>query len=1183
MRLHKLAFFTSFVAVISVVQISFGGNAKPTIFDAKIINESGQSLYITKGALPDATHLKIANPMFCPSFISQEKQQQLTWNLEPSLYPAKGQSTGVILHFYTSSSSSTTPIPSQSDLCPSVCGITGKPDCTPKTKGLPENGKATPPNGALISCTNAEGYIKYGGMQLPGYNPGIITIKSDGKDGLLCTLNPYTYLNEPIPYRQLNVGQNYLPPIGSKIKGVRPTVSTALINLMAYMGNDNGQTPLTLTYTVASGSNSEKLINIPTDDDFKNETSGPNPSALLQIKNGQIFVQHNIAADNSGFTITYSSLAKEFGCGQSGNNGGSSSFCTSFLDPMTQKPVPNKYVLWPTVSAEVQAFPASVADKSEGELKPCPDYNSAGKCSISQTFPIVISDTLRAKTVSEITNERMLSLIEAKKVQDVSGNPSATWLAKGTTDQPSPLLSPDGADAVNATPQNYLSVAMTVSDVSAFNKSPVSLTNYFVLPHNQKSSITYSFDSSYLQVDPDTWKNYQASSQPITGSEPLVHITGVGQVSVIPCNQKNSNACLSAGPFSISGDSLKLDSTKALSEGVYQINIRANDLNGSSAFNTFYIYVSQDGTTYSQWQSGILPDFNVLHYSAGQKFGTAYLYTSYDFTKSYARTDWVNSIKNLMDDLGEANDKYQANIMDAFVDVNNLSFRGMQGFWPVDTSVSNYQQGNVVNTIQPNQMITNLSDTTSEQPVYMLSELQNSLSSFSGQGNNPSVALTVYPSNNLKANFAGFNEQQRHIFADMSIIPALNTDVVNGISVDLEGGLNSVGDTQFYKLVADKLAYQGKWFSYFYFITVASPAFMASLGPLGALEVSTYDVGVFRPSATSFDVKMTDPKTKKSYGQQPVPGVLSMSSEDDASSPPQYVGGWSKESVTALYTAFSQDARCNEFDFPNGGGEYTLKIHSWCNNSPDMSYSENNRLWTSQVQAAGLPYGSPIENIKYFNGKFHLVLPVSWSATQFTENILFNPDLTPSAPGAKQAEGLFMQDQTASVSDCVNQPSLKQATNCLFGNVQINKLPLQNISQEEDLSKNNIPHIVISNLPGTTKNADGQWTEVERQPQEGYLYANFGLYEDLNTGLTKNNLVGISAYALENFENVPAAVAANAQLIEGSPPNAAMQVPWYIGFKPGYVKGTQLTPGYDAEEIQSIWSAFGNIAKQIGQ
>ena len=58
---------------------------------------------------------------------------------------------------------------------------------------------------------------------------------------------------------------------------------------------------------------------------------------------------------------------------------------------------------------------------------------------------------------------------------------------------------------------------------------------------------------------------------------------------------------------------------------------------------------------------------------------------------------------------------------------------------------------------------------------------------------------------------------------------------IDGLAMDLEGGLRKPVTAVLFKKVADRLAYHGKWFTFFYFSNGFTPVTSATFGPLGKL------------------------------------------------------------------------------------------------------------------------------------------------------------------------------------------------------------------------------------------------------------------------------------------------------------------------------------------------------------
>ena len=311
-----------------------------------------------------------------------------------------------------------------------------------------------------------------------------------------------------------------------------------------------------------------------------------------------------------------------------------------------------------------------------------------------------------------------------------------------------------------------------------------------------------------------------------------------------------------------------------------------------------------------------------------------------------------------------------------------------------------------------------------------------------------------------------------------------------------EGALNSIGATQFYKLLTDKLAYRGKWFSFFYFTSITTPTFVESMGPLGALEISTYDAATYRAPGGKIN--------------QNIANTIDLSKQ-----------GYSKKTITQLHNAYKQDLTCDTFDKTGTIDNST----SWCNNTPNQTISENTRLWNSYVKA-DFQYGTPKQTMEFFHGKFQLVLPVSWSATEWTSLYVWNPKLTePFTPDLQVTAqdghkvwkaGLFMVN-TSQEQACKNAELAKgnlDLRKCLFTNMKVAGVPVQTV----EVHPNNMMNAIqVSGLPGTVPKDKG-WSKIKRLQQADYVNANMYPYQDM---LNTPNYVGLSAYSLQSYEAIP--------------------------------------------------------------
>lgn len=1094
-----------------------------TPFKANIINNTGQSLYLAQGS-PNDPH-KLNNPLLCPVFASQQTQQALTWNLNGISFPASDPSPDIEVALYLApSGSASTSASKQSEPCPT--------DLT----------KATP-----VKCINTDGYIKDGTIKFSTYgtqpllpSPVVsITGYNATNHTATCSMNTYSYITAPPAYRQLNVGENYLP-LGAGSKG-GATRTTPLLDMNRYIAGFNA---------------SALHPRLPVNYVFNGGTANPiigNASSLLLLKNEELFVQHNVSAD-----WLSACLSSQQGCEPLTHNG---------------KTIPNKYVVWTPVNATLIKGP-----------KPNNTFT------YSTTFPVIISNAIRAKTVSELVNQRMLWLVQHNKIQDnATAALKGVWLAHNSTQPNQAQLAPDGADPVVSDPHDYLAIALrSTALVKATNATPiVNLSQYFVMPHSvsgQKiptTKVMYQLSANHLTINPNLLKTYGITTTQKTTDYPIAKITGIhvdGSTNPVSYLTGHDSLDKTAGDFTSASNSsiaFAIDNTtltaKALPGattrtlgGVYQINVKAtNTSTGNSAYTTFYVYISDNtANTLANWNAGNLPTLRVLSYQPNHPFGSAYLYTSYDFTKSYEQKPWKQSMTTLFSDLQTANTQYKANVKTAFIDVNNLSFANNMGYWPL-TGVTGTEHYDVLNSISPSGLVTNLAQ-THDSKTSLLGSLATFFSSQASKGVN--AALTAYPSNSLKAAFAGFNPQQRNDFADITAAPMLyksSNNPFSGISVDFEGGLNSVGDTQFYKLLSDKLAYRGKWFSYFYFTTMVTPSFVESIGPLGALEVSTYDVGTYRTPTKTATVNGAN------YSQGINPGLGNTIALQDQ--------GWSAQDINALYTTYANDKTCNLFK--SNGKSATDTSVSWCNNSANQSISENNRMWKTFVKAS-FQYGSPQETMQFFHGKFQLVLPVSWSATQWTHLYVWNPDFSQAFAESDDLlgsdintwkSGLFMVNKNAKAVCTAAQLSQGNADlkACLLGDLStVNDSSVQPYKVLSDSL------IQISSLPSTIPTITGNttsWSQPATTSQADYMNANMWVYRDM---LDSPSMVGLSAYALQLYEAAPSNV--KAVVVNHQTNMASLQLPWYVGFdKTDAIPGSTQNPGYSLDTSKAVWETFG--------
>jgi len=207
-----------------------------------------------------------------------------------------------------------------------------------------------------------------------------------------------------------------------------------------------------------------------------------------------------------------------------------------------------------------------------------------------------------------------------------------------------------------------------------------------------------------------------------------------------------------------------------------------------------------------------------------------------------------------------------------------------------------------------------------------------------------------------------------------------------------------------------------------------------------------------------------------------------------------------------------------------------------------------------------------------------LIVPASWSATQWTELYVWNSPFTEQAHGDWQLAGLYAAtarqgDISAACAAAKLDPSDVNLQSCLFADQIIGGIPAQALSQP-------MPGVLgISSLPGTSIDTDGKsWSAIKRLDQTDYMQTNVAVYQDF---YGTPNLIGLGAYALEMFEAVPSTVKGAVTGVATA--NTVLQTPWYIGFSPDTIPGSKpgVSPGYDQRENIKIWTKFGKLMQQV--
>lgn len=640
---------------------------------------------------------------------------------------------------------------------------------------------------------------------------------------------------------------------------------------------------------------------------------------------------------------------------------------------------------------------------------------------------------------------------------------------------------------VNISQPYYYEISATPNDFSQSSTSVVDLNNYFTAPDNK---ITFTLDAT--------------------------HIAGVHA----PCPIKlisnvNQTVCANTDSFSIDPVSGNL-SAKNLQAGIYQINIHAQrliDTVTEHAWQTFYINVQINNPTLAEWKTGAVASTNVLG-----SFPSIYVYSAKDPQKD---SDWASDYQAYADDLGTINSTYLTKdpIKTVFVEMISILYANGSPNWPLQPNP------NPVDQITLNGIINN-------RPT-MASWINDLIAPFQSQS--VGITLNYTFDNHVKADLLSFNNQQQDILAETMIAPIIQYNL-DGIAMDLEGGFHQPAAAALFKKIADRLAYHGKWFSFYYFGDIFKPNMFAAFGPLGIANISTYDVGQYRAPETNTDV---------------IPATLSYE-----------WGGFTQDQALTFYTNLGLDQSCTTI---NNAGYYSPV--SYCNLSTNDSYSENNRRFQDNYHQI-----STHDAVIYFNGKYQLALPLADSATEWSAVEIWNPDFTPTifktgriltTTTCAQIDNRFLINNEYDLKNNPTSDAYKTLEICLLADAShqvVTGLPMQAFSP----CGPNTPYaqcILVSSLPGS---ASIQKPAVVRSTIIDYVRNNISVYQDTNQA----HATGYSIFALENAWTAPAGAFGLS-----SAANITVQEPWYIG----YHFPNNPDPYFNQEDISILWQGFADL------
>lgn len=739
---------------------------------------------------------------------------------------------------------------------------------------------------------------------------------------------------------------------------------------------------------------------------------------------------------------------------------------------------------------------------------------SAGLFGTVGNLPVILYAGLRAYNVEEM-------------IRDFSGSADANGKFDGNPIRQGRWDKDNNAD--NANEPYYMEISATPADFST-KTTVVDLHKYFYSPDNQE---TFSFDASKLNTGVATSCN-------------IVKITGVDSQA------KSNPVQCSDSLFSIDGSG-NLQASN-LTAGVYQINVKASEKNEQD-WQTFYLNVATTNPSLSAWRNGAVATSNLVG-----DFPSIYVYSSQDPDKkgANAATTWPTDYQTYGSDLQKINTTAMTihPIKTALAEIISMTYT----FTPAESSEYKISFWKLSPNSNPESQITAAGVGTNRSDSDFARWIGDLIDPTKGAFASKGVGLTLNYDfdNQVKADLVGFNPEQQDIVADTIVHPIVYASQVNpnykidGLAMDLEAGFNQINAAITFKKVADRLAYHGKWFNYFYFSDVFNPLLVSSFGPLGVANFSTYDVGQYRAPQSTGDQTGMVPYTVDTYQ-----------------------GAFNTAEAASIYNAFSTDANGGLCDQLKSGDMLPV---GYCSLSLNDSISENNRRFNGNYHTV-----STEQAMTDFDGKYSPILPLAASATEWNNVEMWNPDFTIPA-GSQHVSGVLINNSAcaginnqflqAHESDLNNQssPAYGQLAKCLMADTMVGSVPVQTFSHCGNQMGNSesIPYaqcILVSNIPG--KGIGDQ--DVKHPISIDFAKNNLQVYAS-----TIQHQTGYSVFALET----PAAATSGA-FGSATIPNKNVQEPWYIGYN--YTPSTNpkdgepYDPEYSPQASDQEWQAFATV------
>lgn len=601
----------------------------------------------------------------------------------------------------------------------------------------------------------------------------------------------------------------------------------------------------------------------------------------------------------------------------------------------------------------------SQAKNVDSDVKVCPVTITDGSTTITQ--PVLVNNGLRAQTITALVNMHVSRATE------------------GTVGRDYFEIAAKPGDSINIPLGEYVMCgACRVGENSV------------------TTGVNFYFDNALVAGQS---VNDVAPRADKPGS--VVRIQGINNVST-DSNHKNFGLTINNANQptpSLTG--------KLTQPGLYQVNlvaVRDKDSKGhdlsvkpEKVYVTFYISVNDDEVSFSDWMSGGhtgTPRHNYLRtFNGDEPLALVYTYAHQNLVQQTKK--YYAQYRSYASDLNYVNNASIPNTGERIPQSAPLNVMSLESGGPAYATDA---QGKAVAYWKINNPTWDLKASITPDAVInsdVLKGQKTAISWIFGVINNIQVPGAKHPfllapdltfGHNLRAGFVEYNQQQMDILSNLILQNYIGTNYTStapdhagnvlqstaGLSLDLEQG-TSVGWGSFMKMMADKLAYTGKFFGYYEFADKAfQPAVVAAMGPLGVGLISTYDVG----GGGSTGVRAPE----EYYISQGMPKAMADILYTKTATDTVPLGAfWANKScyVAATNPVGNQVGRA-----------------SWCGLTTTDSKFVNSAAWSTVADSPNHYMMSTQAVYQAFNAHYAPVMPMAEGSTEFSMQEVINPDFS---------------------------------------------------------------------------------------------------------------------------------------------------------------------------------------------